>query len=69
MEGTGAVRIAIVKGDVNVIRKYMPSNYDAEQLFDTEWVMIHGFDVAGWTMEDYVVPRLGSGNYYVRVIE
>ena len=37
----------------------MPANYEAHQQGDV--VVIEGEDVAGWTLDDYVIPRLASG--------
>jgi hypothetical protein len=54
---------AIVRGmarEVEMIRRYLPSNYIAFTWGNHVW--IEGEDVAGWTMEDYVIPRLQSGN-------
>lgn len=48
--------------EVIVIRRYLPSNYIA-----FTWgkdVMIEGEDVAGWTLDGYVIPRLASGGFY-----
>ena len=66
------MRYAILKGDVGIatIRRYLPSNYSASYLIpedinmDENFILIYGFNVAGWTMEDYVIPRLNSGGYY-----
>jgi hypothetical protein len=51
-------RRAIVMHDVDIetIRRYLPGNYTA-----TTYVVIEGEDVAGWTLDGYVIPRLGSG--------
>lgn len=51
------------------VARYLPSNYEivdlifpdiAEQILP-EIVVIQGTDVAGWTLDDYVIPRLASG--------
>lgn len=76
--GRGRVRRAIVRGKAygartlaESILPYMPSNYSV--LVDTETdsdlgsglqVTIEGRDVAGWTLDGYVLPRLASGMYY-----
>jgi hypothetical protein len=64
-------RYAIVKTKdrLNVIQAYLPSNYEAEylnQIPDT--ILIHGFDVAGWTLTGYVIPRLASGLYFAKEV-
>jgi hypothetical protein len=62
-------RQAILKNQakhVDAIRRYLPENYHA-----STWgldVMLFGEDVAGWTLEDYVIPRLWSGMYFAEVI-
>jgi hypothetical protein len=58
----GPARIAVVEGQadkVATIARYLPSNYSAK--VDGEDVRIFGFDSAGWTLDDYVIPRLASG--------
>lgn len=49
--------------EVDVIRRYLPTNYIAFTWGNGVW--IEGNDVAGWTMEGYVIPRLASGGFYV----
>jgi hypothetical protein len=60
-------RLAIVKGDVETIKRYLPTNYyvstrrgDAVLAAEGE-VLIEGNDSAGWTLDRYVLPRLASG--------
>ena len=51
--------------EIEAIRRYLPNNYSA-----FTWghdVVIVGQDSAGWTMEDYVIPRLASGLYHVQL--
>jgi hypothetical protein len=57
------------------VQRYLPVNYTARlshllpaQAFNEDGrsipayaVLIEGEDVAGWTLEDYVLPRLASG--------
>jgi len=64
------MRAAILKerhDELETIQRYMPGNYDAVGLVfpdDTQFILIVGEDVAGWTMEDYVIPRLASGLHF-----
>ncbi len=64
------MRAAILKerhDQLEQIQAYMPGNYDAVALVfpdDTQFILIVGEDVAGWTMEDYVIPRLASGLHF-----
>lgn len=51
--------------DARVIAKYLPDNYRV--VGEAPWpgggnaVLIAGEDVAGWTLDEYVLPRLASG--------
>lgn len=62
------MRVAIVNAaEEPVIKRYLPSNYGCFQYgFD---VIIVGTDLAGWTMQDYVLPRLHSGLYFPHEID
>lgn len=65
MSNTDNIRTAIVVNDdvsLETIKRYMPGNYKA-YLRDNGKIIIVGHDVAGWTMDDYVIPRLASGLY------
>lgn len=59
-----STRQALVQGAsdrIDAIRRFLPSNYTAEAVgLD---VLITGEDVAGWTLDGYVIPRLASGLY------
>jgi hypothetical protein len=61
------MRFAWVENEPNVerVRVYLPANYQAEvSEHDGKRpgvVLIFGVDRAGWTLDDYVIPRLGSG--------
>lgn len=39
---------------------YLPANYQVTEV-TPEWVYFQGYDDHGWTLEDYVIPRLASG--------
>lgn len=60
------------KPEAERIARYLPSNYQAVQQPDGS-VLIVGTDRAGWTLHDYVIPRLASGliraveGYYIEV--
>jgi hypothetical protein len=63
-------RYAIVEGkSVREVAAYLPSSYTAR-----EWtarpltVLIEGTDRAGWTLDDYVIPRLASGLIVAREV-
>lgn len=69
-------RKAIVRGKpygrptlAESILPYLPANYQV--LVDSEgedlsgsFVTVSGKDVAGWTLDGYVLPRLASGLYF-----
>lgn len=67
-------RYAAVKGrglTRQTLERYLPENYkiveepDPHWPGDDEW-LIAGIDVAGWTLDGYVIPRLASGLYWAR---
>ena len=51
-------RYAVVRGhrSVSEVEAYLPSNYEVVREMGSE-VLISGVDRAGWTLEDYVIPR------------
>lgn len=51
--------VVLNTADLEKVRAYLPSNYTAD--LSGGRVIITGHDDAGWTMEDYVLPRLASG--------
>jgi hypothetical protein len=57
------VRKAVVTNvsDLERVRAYLPQNYRADQTNGQGPIVIHGKDNAGWTLDDYVIPRLASG--------
>jgi hypothetical protein len=56
-----AIRTAVVyKAPADTVARYLPSNYSVLRA-EGENVIIQGEDSAGWTLEDYVIPRLASG--------
>ena len=66
------MRVAIVTGGADSVAQvdaYLPANYRTVEKYvkpmgatKYRWVtLIVGEDDAGWTLEDYVIPRLASG--------
>jgi hypothetical protein len=51
---------------VTVVKRYMPTNYRVYVCDDD--ILIAGNDVAGWTLDGYVIPRLASGGYTAKEI-
>jgi len=60
MTTTRTARIVGGARDLDQVQRYMPGNYEATQQPDG-LIVITGHDVAGWTLDDYVIPRLASG--------
>lgn len=65
-------RYAVVRTDqpdgmLPVVNRYLPTNYTAEAWSDG--ILITGEDDAGWTLDDYVIPRLASGLIFAREVE
>lgn len=58
--------IRVKAEDAQRLARYLPSNYHIALNFGTygEGILIEGHDVAGWTLDDYVLPRLMSGGMY-----
>jgi hypothetical protein len=58
-----------ITGDT--LERYLPGNYrilsshTCNPNGGTNYV-IHGTDSAGWTLDDYVIPRLASGLYFAK---
>lgn len=65
---TNKIRRAVVKGDPETIDRYLPSNYSIVAQ-TPDGLVIEGYDVAGWTLDDYVIPRLASGLHFAHEIE
>lgn len=49
------------------VERYLPGNYEVT-FSDNEFAYVKGEDMAGWTAEDYVIPRLQSGMIYAEKI-
>jgi hypothetical protein len=59
----GSPRKALVSGRYALlsVRAYLPSNSTAEQDYEGGTITISGLDRSGWTLDEYVIPRLASG--------
>lgn len=55
-------RFATVKGfnSEREVKAYLPENYRLLGIYN-DTAVIAGVDVAGWTLDGYVIPRYGSG--------
>jgi hypothetical protein len=47
------------------VAAYLPDNYKVVGTLEGGGFVVEGEDVAGWTLDDYVIPRLASGGMYV----
>lgn len=45
---------------LKMVQDYLPSNYSAYP-YTKETIRIKGYDRFGWTLDEYVIPRLRSG--------
>jgi hypothetical protein len=64
LDTEGDLRWALVRSarDRDEIAQYLPANYHVvHQDLNGQGVLIVGVDNAGWTLDDYVIPRLASG--------
>ena len=62
------IRIAtVLSTDPEEVSTYLPSNYKIVTHTDGE-VIIAGEDNHGWTLDEYVIPRLASGMIHCREI-
>ena len=57
------IRKAIVHSDDKAVAAYLPSRYNVVDVKDGK-TYIEGEDFHGWTLDGYVIPRLGSGWYH-----
>ena len=67
------MRFAVVRNNnpdkIKSIKDLLPTNYQVVHVSkDGEGVLISGVDDHGWTLEQYVIPRLGSGLFAAREV-
>ncbi|HWE82636.1 MAG TPA: hypothetical protein VG265_13385 [Gaiellaceae bacterium] len=67
---SGAIRAAVVANasTAKQLWAYLPGNYAIVAGLDGDYV-IAGVDSHGWTLDDYVIPRLASGLIWAREID
>jgi hypothetical protein len=51
--------------DLARVRAFLPYNYSAFE-HPCGTICITGYDHAGWTLEDYIAPRLATGLIFIR---
>jgi hypothetical protein len=67
---TNPVRRAVVRSKdstLATIQRYLPANYEAHVNSDG-FIVIEGQDSHGWTLDDYVLPRLASGLHFAEEV-
>lgn len=66
---TQTLRIAHVTNgkDARTVWAYLPRNYAIMSGIDGEY-LIAGHDHCGWTLDDYVIPRMASGLIWVKEV-
>jgi hypothetical protein len=67
MSRTRTAVVVTKRTSLREVRAYLPSNYTASSDADGR-IIIQGTDVAGWTLDTYVLPRLASGVIHAREI-
>lgn len=66
------IRIALAMTDnAKDVAQYLPANYSVigQTVRLGEGILIAGKDNAGWTLDAYVIPRLGSALIYCSEVE
>jgi len=58
-----------VEGVLERVKALLPDNYKVSYNSLTEQFMITGHDVAGWTLDEYVIPRLASGLIFAEEVK
>jgi hypothetical protein len=67
MTGAPETKWATIEGRPEVIERYLPGNYKVVGYIETSetiFTYIEGEDSHGWTLDEYVKPRLASGLYF-----
>lgn len=63
---TDTTRLAVIRyADERLlarVEQYMPRNYSAT--LHGDHILVEGHDSCGWTLDDFIIPRLASGSIY-----
>lgn len=62
----------VYDSNVERVKRYLPGNYRVageglDEEFGIAYTLVEGTDLAGWTLDGYVIPRLASG--LIRCVE
>jgi hypothetical protein len=60
--------VQIGNGSISTIERLLPWNYRVVET-DGSIAVVEGEDRAGWTLDDYVIPRLASGLYFATELD
>ena len=66
---TAKVKVKEIDDMLERVRALLPDNYKVAYNSLTEQFMITGKDVAGWTLDSYVIPRLASGLIFAEEVK
>jgi hypothetical protein len=61
-ERIAQIRFARATAPLAAVAPYLPHNYFARD--NVSHTLIFGQDIAGWTLDEYVIPRLASGRIH-----
>jgi hypothetical protein len=67
VQRVAVIRKATTPWPLRSVRAYLPDNYEAVEYPDG--IVVFGRDVAGWTLDGYVIPRLASGLIFADEVE
>lgn len=65
---TQRTRYALVKSPRVDVEPYLPNNYRVLDAVGSQCVIL-GRDTAGWTLDEYVLPRLATGGHHGEEID
>jgi hypothetical protein len=54
------IRRRALTPSTQAVESYLPGNYEVTSVTDDE-ITVEGTDCAGWTLDEYVIPRLATG--------
>jgi hypothetical protein len=65
--------VRVKQSDPDQVAAYLPGNYRIVHVIEDDslgrHIIIEGQDHAGWTLDDYVIPRLASGLYWAAEVD
>lgn len=58
-----------IPAETKRIQALLPENYTVGWDTDTNQFIVAGFDRAGWTLDEYVIPRAATGLIFIEEIK